>query len=274
MTLHSRAALVLAGVAVAGMPLSAAAQSKIDSKFVVTFAGIEVGRGAAILDLSDDSYRSVASVKMTGLVGAVVKGQGSAASRGALQAGKLVPQTYSVNSQSEKKDEDIRFALSGGAVRDLQVSPPTPEHPDRVAVTEAHKRGIIDPMSAGLMLVNGTGEVLSPAACERTLNIFDGRQRYDLALSFKRLDTVKSEAGYSGGAVVCQVRYVPVSGHRAHRKEVKYLADNKDMEVWLVNVPATRFVVPYKVSVPTMLGTLIIEASRFTASGTRAADAR
>ena len=40
--------------------------------------------------------------------------------------------------------------------------------------------------------------------------LFVVRQRFDLALSFKRMDRSQAEKGYDGPVVVCAVRYVPL----------------------------------------------------------------
>ena len=55
-------------------------------------------------------------------------------------------------------------------------------------MTDAHRKGVIDPMSAAIMPVAGKGEVLTPDACKRKLAIFDGRKRADIDLVYKRMD--------------------------------------------------------------------------------------
>ena len=42
--------------------------------------------------------------------------------------------------------------------------------------------------------------------------------------------------GYSGDVLVCAARYNPIAGHRTGRKSTQFMADNKDMEVWLAPV--------------------------------------
>src|SRR2546427_647632 len=82
----------------------------------------------------------------------------------------------------------------------------------RSALTGGQRRGIVDPMTALLVTVGGSGDVLAPEACQRTLPIFDGRRRYDLKLAFKRIDTVKADKGYRGPAVVCGVTFQAIAG--------------------------------------------------------------
>ena len=58
---------------------------------------------------------------------------------------------------------------------------------DRVPVTAAHTRGIIDPVSALLMPTQGRGEPLDPDNCNRTLPVFDGATRFNVVLSYAEL---------------------------------------------------------------------------------------
>jgi hypothetical protein len=153
--------------------------------------------------------------------------------------------------------------MSAGTVKDLVVEPPTTPHPDRVPLTDSHRRGIFDPMSATLIRVPGNGDTVSPEACRRTLPVFDGRMRFDLQLSFNRIEQVHAQKGYQGPVAVCSVRFVPVAGHVPERPAIKYLAAQHDMEIWLAPIAGTRVVVPYKVSLPTPIGRGVLEATQF-----------
>jgi hypothetical protein len=134
---------------------------------------------------------------------------------------------------------------------------------DRVPVTAANRRGIVDPLTAVLFSAGGTGETLSQDACRRTLPIFDGRQRYDLKLAFKRMDKVTAEKGYAGPVVVCSVHYEPIAGHRANIPLVKYLSEGREMEIALALIAGTRLLAPFRLSVVSTLADLMIEANRF-----------
>jgi len=59
-----------------------------------------------------------------------------------------------------------------------------------VPLTEAHRTGVIDPITALVIRVPGSGDPAVPEACERTLAIFDGQTRYDLKPGFKRPENV------------------------------------------------------------------------------------
>ena len=84
--------------------------------------------------------------------------------------------------------------------------------PTRVPITETSQRGVLDPMTASMVRMPGTGDLLVPEACQRTHEVFDGRLRYDMQFAFKRMERVKAAKGYSGPVVVCAVYFTPVAG--------------------------------------------------------------
>jgi hypothetical protein len=258
----------LAGVLGAAfvLPEVASAQAKLDARYVVTLAGLPIGRGAWLIDISNDEYTAVANGRTTGLLSVISTGEGTTAARGHVVRGNLVPSTYVSTIMSDRNAEEMRVTLAGGNVKEAVIEPEPPPHPDRIPVTEAHRKNVVDPMSGSLARVAGTGDVLSPEACNRKVSLFDGRLRYDLKLAYKRMDTVKANKGYAGPAVVCAIYFVPLAGYIPDRKAIKYLIAQRDMEVWLVPIAATRFVVPYRLSIPTPLGLGVLEATQFVAT--------
>jgi Protein of unknown function (DUF3108) len=264
----TRHAIVLGALALALMIVDARqgpgfAQGKLDARYSVTLGGLPIGRGAWVIDIADDQFSAAASGTTAGLMQVFASGQGQSAARGGVSGGQLVPSTYASSIVSDKKYDEVRMVITSGTVKEFVADPPTVPNPDRVPVTEAHRRGVSDPMTASLMRVPGNGDTAVPQACQRTLSIFDGRMRYDLKLAFKRLDHVKTEKGYQGPAVVCAVYFSPVAGHIPDRAALKYLMGLRDIELWLAPIAGTRVMVPYRVSVPTPFGIGIMQATQF-----------
>jgi hypothetical protein len=238
------------------------AQGKVEASYRATLAGISIGTGTWVIDIGAKQYAAAANGRASGLVRVIVSGEGSSMVRGAIKRGRLVPGSFAVNIHSAES-YDVRMELNGGNVKALTNEPPVVESPDRVPLTEAHRRGVVDPMTAMLITVPGTGDVVSEGACQHRLPIFDGRQRFDLALAFKRMDVVESEHGYRGPAVVCTASYVPIAGHRPGRYVIRYLQETRDIEIWLAPIAGTRVLIPYRVSVPTFFGNAILQATQF-----------
>jgi hypothetical protein len=260
------AAAAAGALGVVGFAPAVGAQGKVDARYEVTLAGVPIGRGAWFIDINDNEYVAAANGKTTGLLRVFASGEGTSAARGYVKQGQLIASSYASSITTEKKTEELRITLGGGNVKDFSVDPPTPPHPDRIPLTDAHRRGVTDPMSGSLARVAGTGDPISPEACNRSVAVFDGRMRYDLKLAYKRMDTVRAEKGYQGPAVVCSLYFNPVAGYVPNRSAIKYLIAQRDMEAWLVAIAGTRVVVPFRVAIPTPLGTGVLEATQFVTS--------
>jgi hypothetical protein len=263
---RSRLALVAglcAGAWLSVAPQQAAAQGRLDAQYEATLAGIPVGKGAWTIEIGDDSFSASAQGGTAGLLKAFSGGSGSGASLGRVVNGALVASAYTASTTTQKKTETIRLSLANGNVRDFSIDPVPPVDPDRVPVTEAHRKGVLDPMTGSMLRVPGNGEVLSPDSCRTGTGIFDGRLRYDLKLDYKRMEPVKAERGYRGPALVCAVYFTPVAGYIPDRPVIKYLAAERRIEIAFVPIAGTRILVPFRMSIPTPLGLAMLEATSF-----------
>jgi hypothetical protein len=242
---------------------SAFAQGKLDARYEATLAGIPVGKGAWTIDIADDSFSAAASGGTSGLLKAFAGGSGTGAAQGRVVNGALVSTNYSATTTTSKKSEAIRIVLSNGNVKEYAIEPEPPVDPDRLPITDAHRRGVYDPMTGSMLRVPGSGDPLSPEACRTGAAIFDGRMRYDLKLDFKRMETVRAEKGYRGPVVVCAVYFSPVAGYIPDRPVIKYLAAQRNIEIAFAPIAGTRILVPFRMVIPTPLGTAMLEATQF-----------
>jgi hypothetical protein len=254
---------VMAALPLAGWPLAGHAQGKLDARYVATLAGIPIGKGAWVVDIADDHYTAAASGMTTGLLSVFASGQGSGASRGNVSGGQPTASSYAATIVTERKRDEVRMLLAGGNVRNFAVEPPVPPDPERIPLTDAHRRGVTDPMTGSLYRVAGNGDPLSPNSCPRSISIFDGRMRYDLRLAFKRMEQVRAERGYEGPALVCSVQFAPIAGFIPDRAAIRYLVSQQEIEAWLVPLAGTRVLVPFRLSVPTPLGLGVLQATHF-----------
>jgi len=244
-------------------PQAASAQGRLDAQYEATLAGIPVGKGAWTIEIGDDTFSAAAQGGTAGLLKAFSGGTGSGASQGRVVNGALQANAYIATTITSKKSETVRLVLANGGVKDFAIEPEPPVDPDRIVVTDAHRKNVLDPMTGSMIRVPGTGEVLSPEACSTGASIFDGRLRYDLKLDFKRMESVKAERGYHGVAVVCAVYFTPVAGYIPDRPVIKWLATQRNMEITFVPVAGTRILVPFRMSIPTPLGPALLEATSF-----------
>jgi hypothetical protein len=264
---HRPAALAAAVLVLAASVTGAAAQGRLDAEYMVTLAGIPIGHGNWVIDVSDNQFTANASGGTVGILRFFSQGHGTGSSQGAMNAGQPAPTNYDYTAVKDNKEksgvDDVHIVFAGGNVKDFTVDPPVGPHPDRILITDADRHNVLDPMTSVLNVVSGTGDPVSPQACARKVAIFDGRIRYDLRSEFKRMETVKAEKGYQGPVVVCAVYFIPISGYLRDRYAIKYLAALRDTEVWLAPIAGTRMVVPYRFSLPTPVGTGVLQATQF-----------
>jgi hypothetical protein len=242
----------------------AAAQGRLEAEYTASLAGIPIGRGNWVIEISEDQFTAAASGGTTGILRLFSSGHGSGSSQGTLSAGQLVPTSYAATITNNQHVDDVRLVFAGSSVKET-VDPPVGPSPDRIPVTEDDRRNVLDPMTSTLDPVGGGGDPVSPQACGRKISVFDGRMRYDLHSEFKRMEVVKAEKGYQGPVVVCAVYFTPISGYVPDRFAIKYLAALRDAEVWLAPITGTRVLVPFRFSLPTPVGTGVVQATRFIA---------
>ncbi|WP_371126012.1 DUF3108 domain-containing protein [Bradyrhizobium sp.] len=258
----------LCALILSGAPSSGLAQGRLDARYEATLSGIPVGKGAWNIEISDDSFSASASGGTSGLLKAFSGGSGTGAAQGRVVAGALVATNYSASTTTAKKKEAIRMVLTSGFIKEFVIEPEPPVDADRLPVTDAHRRGVYDPMTGSMLRVPGTADPLTPEACRVSAGIFDGRMRYDLKLDFKRMETVKAEKGYQGPVVVCAVYFTPVAGYIPDRPVIKYLAAQRNIEIAFAPVAGTRILVPFWMKIPTPLGPAMLEATQFITTAT------
>ena len=255
--------LALASAAVSATTL------KVDYR--ITLAGLTLGQADLAGQFENERYALQMKAQLTGIAGLLSgSGRGGATAKGNLSGTRLVPSAFTAIGQTSSAQRTVQVGIDGGNVTRIEIVPPFEPKPDRVPVTEAEMRGVIDPLSALVAAAPSRGKLAEPANCDRTLPVFDGTQRFDIVLSYRDTKRVQ-KPGFSGDVLVCGARYVPVAGHRPELPSVRYMSEARDIDVWLAPVEGTRLLVPMRISAPTLLGTTVIEAERWTLDGGRPA---
>jgi hypothetical protein len=238
------------------------AEGKLDASYTISFARIRVGDIAATGVFGESEYAISARGRAGGIMKVLVDGEASFSTHGTIKDGYPVPTTFTSKIVSDAETSDVTMVLDEGSVKELAATVPPPKS-DRVPVTQTNRQGIVDPLTAMLFSAAAAGEGLARDVCRHALPIFDGQQRYDLKLAFKRMDKVTAEKGYAGPVVVCSVSYEPIAGHRPSTPLIKYLSEGREMEMALAPVAGTRLLAPFRILVVSALANLVIEANQF-----------
>jgi hypothetical protein len=265
-----RVIVCIVAIWLASQPLCthAVAQTKLSARYSISLLGLTVGQGTWDVEINGDEYSEKAHGRISGMATTLINGEASASTLGTLAKDRALPALFEADVKTDVEIDKIRMELDAAGVTDLVVDPPfLPAKRERVPVKDADRKGVVDPLSAGLVIVAGSDDLLKPQSCQGRIPVFDGRRRFDVDLNFMRVDMVKAEGGYQGPGIVCSARLVPIAGHRVGGASLELLIKLNAVEVTLVPLAGTHILVPFKASISTVVGTVAIAADRFTVSG-------
>lgn len=249
-----------------------AKKSSVGGLYAISISGLKIGQGTLSLVLQGNAYSAKVSLEPAGIGTLFSTGKGGAEAAGWLVGSRVVPSKYQMASRAADRDFYVALGQGSGHIRSMEVTPQFKPNKERIKVTDRHRQNAMDPLSAALMPVSGAKSGLGPEACKRKLPIFDGWTRFDIKLSFKEVKDVSGH-GYDGPVVVCNAKWVPVAGHRPSKDSVKYMA-KASMEAWFAPAGRDDVLIPYRISLQTTSGQLVVQASKLlvnSGQGDRAA---
>ncbi len=150
----------------------------------------------------------------------------------------------------KKKARSLEMAFNKTGVTGVTFVPPDPPSKKAIPVTPEQLKNVLDPLS-GVMALS-LGNIAKP--CDQKLPIFDGKQRFDLVFT----PTGRSKG--IGADQVCHVRLVPISGHKKGEGAGSVISGN--IEVVLRPVPKANILIPYRVTVPTIIGSAVLASDK------------
>ncbi len=254
-------ALFLATAALCGATVAQAAEawpSRVKAHYKIELNGFDIGSFEFTAGVHGQAYTLTGDANLSALLG-VLKWQGATRTGGRLAGDAPRPAGYMFDYAGAGKSGSIKMGFTGDKVTALSATPLQPAPAGTIPLTDTHLKGVLDPLS-GVMALSRPG---SGDPCARKLSIFDGKQRFDLLLSFSRQEILSATrpTGQPGLAFVCRVRYVPIAGHRVS-EENEALAASAGIEISLRSIPSADLYVPHKITIPTALGSAVLTAQR------------
>src|SRR5262245_63092132 len=154
--------------------------ASVKATYQITFNGFNIGTLDFQSEAESESYTLVANTKLSVLLGAFTW-DSETRSFGMLTGKAPRPAAFSLDFKTNLKAGSLRIGFADGAVTDVTQEPLVPPKPGTVPLREQHLKGVVDPLSAIMMLSRGS----NANPCERRIPIFDGKERFDLILSRK-----------------------------------------------------------------------------------------
>lgn len=235
----------------------AVAPLEISATYSISLNGFDLGDLQFNARVKNGTYSADSDVRLSALLGAF-KWHGVTRTSGAISGSQHQPQGYSFQFDGSMRSGSITMGFTGPEVTALKVAPASFAAPDAVPLERQHMKNALDPLSAILSLVRMDGS--NP--CAKKLHIFDGKQRFELALSHRRQEPLGTGAdGAAVMGVVCKVKYTPIAGYRP-TGDTQALAQSNDIDIVFRPLAGKGLAIPHRVVVPTMAGNAVIEAVR------------
>jgi hypothetical protein len=231
--------------------------SRITAVYRVDIGNFNLGDFKLTTTFRGDDYEIRGEGRFKVLQGLIYEWRGVTASYGRVTDTGPEPTMYAFNyADSAKAGERLRLTFDGRAVTDISISPKKRPLPRTIPVTKEQLEGVLDPLSGAFLSAQSENLNGDLNVCNHTLPVFDGRQRYDLVVTPKRVVTVKrtTQAGYGGPAVICGVKFIPIAGYQPDNPGIRLMTQSDEIEVWLIPVRGTRMYVPYRIVLPTPVG--------------------
>ncbi|WP_421789747.1 DUF3108 domain-containing protein [Hyphobacterium sp.] len=181
----------------------------IEADYSASVLVFRVGRVALNAEIGELDYRADAHVRAAGLAALFTDFTIESEVAGRFTETGPAPATYGHVERTGDKTRIIDVAFESG----IAHSTATPEFSTwgDPPASELDRTGVVDPMTATLLLsemISATGG----APCEGSIPVFDGKQRYNLNLTSRGTETIRTR-GWRGDAQVCDAYYEPISGY-------------------------------------------------------------
>jgi len=243
-------------------PFAHAADAKLHVIIDVSYKNVPVATLMKTVNLTGNAYAIAGRVKSSKLVSSLRKSKGNFSSQGIISGRKIVPTVQKLNYRSGKKRSNSTMTFAKGNVVDMTAKPAIKYKKNSVAVTAAHLKNVLDPVSTLLFPIAEGAQPSGTSVCNRTIQVFDGKNRMQLKFSYKGETTGRAK-GFSGQVYTCSVRYTPVAGHRLTSKSTKFMQTQRDISVQMAQIGETNMFGLFGFYVPTRYGVARGTASSF-----------
>jgi hypothetical protein len=253
-------ALILSAAILAAPGGTGAAPAGVETfsgDYVVSYLGLTIARSTFSSRFENGKFSVGGTVSSAGIAELIGSVRGTATASGGFAGERTQPSAFKMNYSEGRRKQMTALDFRGGTVVSNQNVPPLKKRgADWVPVNPSHLKGVIDPLSAGIVKAPGPGGV-----CGRTIRLFDGEMRLDATLH--RATNSPAARGYGEGVVTCRVTVKPVAGYRKGRRALDYLQNRSRIMIAFAPLGSTGVYAPVHATIGTEIGTVTVRAARF-----------
>lgn len=242
--------------------------SRLQVALTLYAGGITMGKMDIDATLRGGDYRAVSNLKTEGVVNAFWKSEIQATASGKVDGKTLSPGLYdSFYTGAADKRQEVSLTYDGGTSPRLYADPAYST--TGYDVKPQDTRNTLDPLSALTFIASGVG-AQDGNPCALTAPVFDGRRRYDIAMTKVRDVEIKLDNGaYAGKGVQCDIRYHQVAGFRP--RVLKNDESFPVLHAWVAPLPSAiagrAYTVPVRVWADTRYGVMAVVADTIQVDG-------
>ena len=245
---------ILSHSATAGDPWPAA----VKASYAINFNGFNIGSFEFNASVRGAAYVLSGDAKISALFGAI-KWRGITRTAGLVRGIAPRPAGYTFDYRSGTKGGSIKMGFKSNRVSTVSAVPAAVAA-GTVPLQAKHLNNVLDPLSAVMAMTKARGD--NP--CAHRLPVFDGKQRFDLVLSYAGRTRIRSD-GKERVGYICSVRYRPIAGYQPNAQTRK-MARSTGLKVILQPISGARLLVPYQIIIPTIAGSVRITSKRVSVS--------
>lgn len=249
---------LVVGVTLAALPVGAANTEELyRTEYGISIFGLTIAKSAMETRVANGVYDLNGRFSSSGIARVFDTTDGTIRVNGRSQNGKAVPSAYDLRYTHGKKSKSTLINFSGGAVKTFENAPPTKKRAPWVETSASDLKGVADPLSVMMIAASGPEDV-----CARTLHVFDGETRADIKLAYSGVEDFSAK-GYSGQAVICTAKFIPISGYQQGKKSLDYLANKSKISISFAALGNSGIYAPVIARIGTQIGTVKLYATRF-----------
>jgi hypothetical protein len=250
-----RPALLAPALLAAGIH-PAFADMSFEAEYAVTVRGFTIARASFSGMVSSGRYEVNGKLASAGLARVFAKTDATARTAGTLSPAATRPDSFVLSYVQDGAPSRTEILFKdGNAIRtDIEPAPTSPPPPEVIPVTGAHLHAVVDPIAATIV-ARGTPEQI----CGRTLRVYEGGTRVDVALSLAGVGFVY---GAGNRAVTCKGSFEPIAGMSPDNKSYQFMRAKADMEFVYVPAAAGGLYMLHSASAQTEIGRVQIKSWR------------
>lgn len=223
--------------------------------------GIPVLKSTVNVSFADAAYKANAEFKTAGLAAVIKQVKVIARTDGERDGVNLSTTKYWHQELDGHKNRQLFMDYTTQAVK-VRFAPPI-RHMGDPPANPAQMREAADPVSGILEIALRAGQQAQGQQCAGAIKVFDGKQRYDLFLTNKGIEPVRTKA-YKGKAIKCEIRYRPVAGFNADDLEKAKKDYQRPINMWLAETKTSGMRLPVRFSYHLPFGAAVVEARQIS----------